>query len=56
LFAVAGTKGHLWMEAEMAKSKIEAGEAQIDMSYFEKLAEDARATIGKFGDYERFVS
>jgi hypothetical protein len=26
------------------------------MSYFEKLAEDARATIGKFGDYERFVS
>lgn len=51
-YAVAGTKGHLWVEAELAKDlPMEA----IDMSYFEKLAEDARQQIDYFGEYTRFV-
>ncbi len=41
-YAVAGTKGHLWMEAEIAKDK---KDLQIDMSYFEKLKADAEAAI-----------
>jgi hypothetical protein len=41
-YAVAGTKGYLWMEAEIAKDK---DNLQIDMSYFEKLKSDAEASI-----------
>jgi len=41
-YAVAGTKGHLWMEAEIAKDK---KDLQIDMSYFEKLKADAEEAI-----------
>ena len=41
-YAVAGTKGYLWMEAEIAKDK---KDLQIDMSYFEKLKADAEAAI-----------
>jgi hypothetical protein len=53
-YAVSGTKGHLWMEAETA---IEAGDdLQIDMSYFEKLKDDAIKAIEQFGSFEEFVS
>ena len=55
-YAVSGTKGHLWMEADVA---IEAGEHDnlvIDMSYFEKLKDDAVKAIEKFGSFESFVS
>lgn len=55
-YAVSGTKGHLWMEADVA---IEAGEQdnlQIDMTYFEKLKDDAIKAIEKFGSFEEFVS
>lgn len=51
-YAVAGTKGHLWVEADIAKT---LPEEAIDMSYFEKLAEDGIKTIKQYGDYERFV-
>lgn len=51
-YAVTGTKGHLWLEASVAKG---FGRDAIDMSYFEKLAEDARNTIDYFGEYTRFV-
>jgi len=53
-YAVAGTKGYLWIESEMANTKGE--DLEIDMSYFEKLADDARATINKFGSFEEFVA
>lgn len=53
-YAVAGTKGHVWMEAHIAKSL--GDEVQIDMSYFEKLADDAIRTIEKFGDFEEFIT
>lgn len=51
-YAVTGTKGYLWVEAEIAKNlPMEA----IDMSYFEKLAEEARKAIDYFGEFTRFV-
>lgn len=52
-YAVAGTKGYLWIESHMAK---DIPLEQIDHSYFEKMADDARATIEKFGSFEEFVS
>jgi energy-coupling factor transporter ATP-binding protein EcfA2 len=52
-FAVAGTKDHLWLEADIAKVK---DDVEIDMSYFEKLKETAIETIEKFGSFEEFVS
>jgi hypothetical protein len=51
-YAVSGTKGYLWMEADMALAR----GADIDVSYFESLVADAEKTIGKFGDFDRFVS
>lgn len=52
--AVNGTKGYRWMESLMVK---ELGkENDIDMSYYNKLVDDAIETISKFGDFEWFVS
>ncbi len=51
-YAVAGTKGYFWVEAEMAKK---LGSDAIDMTYFDKLVDSARATIEKFGDFSEFV-
>lgn len=50
-FAVAGTKGHLWMEADNAAS----GDVEIDISHFENLANQARKAVEKYGSYEEFV-
>jgi energy-coupling factor transporter ATP-binding protein EcfA2 len=51
-FAVTGTKGYLWMEADHALST----GAKIDFSYFEKLADNAVKTIGKFDDFDVLVA
>lgn len=53
-YAVSGTKGYLWMEAEMAKSLGDG--LRIDMSYFEKLADSAIKTIEKFGNFECLIN
>jgi energy-coupling factor transporter ATP-binding protein EcfA2 len=55
-YAVSGTKGHLWIEADTA---VEAGvrdNLAIDMSYFEKLRADAVKAIEQFGSFEEFVA
>ena len=52
-YAVTGTKGHKWIEAEIAKSM---SDLQIDMSYFEKLKDEAIKTIEQFGSFQEFVS
>jgi hypothetical protein len=52
-YAVAGTKGYEWIEAEIAQSM---DNLKIDMSYFETLKDDAIKTIEKFGSYEELVS
>ena len=51
-YAVSGTKGHLWLEASVAKTK---PDLQIDYSYFEKLVNAAIETIEKFGPFEKLV-
>lgn len=51
-YAVAGTKGYLWMESEMAAGM---SEEAIDVSYFERLANEAQATIEKFGNFQDFT-
>lgn len=53
-YAVTGSKGYRWLESEMVK---ELGkEKNIDMSYYEKMANDAIETISQYGNYEWFVS
>lgn len=52
-YAVAKTKGHLWIEAEVAR---ERDDLEIDMAYFEKLRDEAIATIEQFGSFEEFVN
>lgn len=51
--AAAGSKGHRWLEAEVVKKLHK--EDDIDLSYFEKLLNDAVDTISKFGDFEAFI-
>jgi hypothetical protein len=51
-YAVSGTKGYFWLEAEMAK---ELGMAAVDMSFFDKLVDDARETIDYFGPLVTFI-
>jgi energy-coupling factor transporter ATP-binding protein EcfA2 len=51
-FAVAGTKGYKWIDAEIAKTM---PDLKIDMSYFEKLKDEAIKTIEQFGSFTDFV-
>ncbi len=51
--AATGTKGYRWLEAEVVKAL--GKEKDIDMSYFERLADEAKAAINKYGDYDIFV-
>jgi energy-coupling factor transporter ATP-binding protein EcfA2 len=53
VYAVAGTKGHRWIEAELAQTM---PDLQIDMSYFEKLKHDAIRTVEQFGSFQELVS
>ena len=52
-YAVTGTKGYLWLEAEVVEAREE--HTDIDMNYFWNLQEDAIKTINKFGTYEDLV-
>lgn len=53
-FAVTGTKGYFWLEADMVETLEK--QKDIDESYFKKLVDDAVAKISQFGDFEWFVS
>lgn len=52
-YAVTGTKGYYWVEAEMAMN---LPQEAIDETYFQKLADKARDTIDYFGPFTEFVS
>lgn len=52
-FAVTGTKGYQWIEASTAKNFNIYQD--VDMRYFESLAQDAIDAINKFGSFEEFV-
>ena len=50
---MAGTKGYLWVEAEIAKRNLLT--EHVDMSYFERLADEALKTIDYYGPFAEFV-
>jgi len=52
-YAVSGTKGFEWMEADIAEGMDD--NLEIDYAYFEKLKDAAVQTIEKFGSFEEFV-
>lgn len=52
-YAVTGTKGYKWVEAEMARNNQD--KLKIDMSYFDKLVEDAKNSIDYYGSFVDFV-
>lgn len=52
--AVTGSKGYRWLEAEMVETL--GKENDIDLSYYNKLVDDAVAAIAAYGDFEMFVS
>jgi len=51
-YAVTGTKGHFWIEADVAESI--GDELDIDYGYYEKLLDAAMKTIGGFVDVNEF--
>ena len=67
-YAVGGTKGYLWAEANVVSSQDDFNEdlfqrgmdlemaVEIDWSYYDKLVKDAKNTIAEFGDFQTFVS
>lgn len=53
-YAATGSTGYRWLESEMVK---ELGrESDIDVSFYEKLVNEAVETISEYGDFEWFVS
>jgi hypothetical protein len=56
MYHVAGTKGHMWIEREIATFRQSEERLVIDMAYFEDLAEKAMAAIEQFISYKEFVS
>ena len=52
--SATGAKGYRWLESEIVKELHK--EADIDRSYYDKLVNDAVATISQYGDFEFFVS
>lgn len=51
-YAVAGTKGYHWAEAQVVEAMGE--DASIDLEYFEQLVDDAFETIDHFGPFKDF--
>ena len=52
-YAVTGTKGYRWLEAEVVEQN--HMEYLLDMEYYNDLVKDAIASIRKWGSYEEFV-
>lgn len=52
--AATGSKGYFWLESEMVE--VLNKEDDIDLSYFNKLVDEAKDKIAKYGDFEWFVS
>ena len=50
--AATGSKGYRWLESEYVRKL--SLEDSIDRSYYDRLADDAAAEIGKWGDFEWF--
>jgi hypothetical protein len=53
-YAITGTKGYTWLEAEMANEMDE--DIEIDMSYFDNLVQKAKKSISEFVEASEFNS
>lgn len=53
-YAATGTKGYRWLESEQVSHM--DYENIIDRSYYEKLCENAKKEIMKYGDFDMFVN
>jgi hypothetical protein len=53
-YAVGGTKGYLWVEANVAEAL--NVNPEIDLRYFEDLANRAQKAIEQYGDFHAFVN
>lgn len=52
-YAVGGTSGYRWLEAETCHDRLED---IVDMGYFDDLAQQAREAIEVYGDFEDFIN
>lgn len=52
-YAVTGTKGYFWIEADTAKRM--GDKLEIDESYFDHLTIEATKAINAFGSFEEFI-
>lgn len=52
-YSVSGTKGYRWLESEIVATMDKQDD--IDISYYDNLAEEAVKAIGQFGSFEEFV-
>ena len=52
-YAATGTKGYRWIESEQVKAM--NWETIIDRSYYEKLCNEAKKEIAKYGNFDDFV-
>lgn len=52
--SATGTKGYRWLESETVKSL--GLQDAIDISYYDRLVEEAIISINEFGDFNKFVS
>lgn len=52
-YSATGAKGYRWLESEIVRG---TNEEYIDKSYYNKLVDEAVATIEQYGDFEMFIS
>lgn len=60
-YAASGTKGYRWLEADRVEAEVNGTTLDdyakvIDISYYQKLADEAIETISEFGDFKAFVA
>ena len=52
--AATGSTGYRWLESELVRAN--NMQSSIDRSFYDRLADDAKDTVSKYGDFEWFVS
>jgi hypothetical protein len=52
-YSATGSKGYRWLESELVRG---TNEDFIDVSYYNKLVDEAVETISQYGDFEWFIS
>ena len=52
-YAAAGSTGYRWVETDTIRG---VNEDAVDLSFYQKLVDDAVETISQYGDFEWFAS